>query len=72
VYDLLTETQKVFQRNNDEDVITAFGCFKTLYSEDYVIYAAKSTQRNIAAYVGIINIWKNSSRSYSVYSLDNE
>ena len=72
VYDLLTETQKVFQRPCEEEGITAFGCFKTLYSEDYVIYAAKSNQRNVAAYVGIINVWKNNVRSYAVQNLESE
>lgn len=37
-----------------------------------MIYAAKSNHRNVSAYVGIINVWKNNVRSYSVQNLESE
>jgi hypothetical protein len=37
-----------------------------------VIYACKTLHRNVTAKVGIINVWKNQTRSYEIYNLESE
>lgn len=71
IYDLLTETQKSFSRSKEESGVSTFNCFKTMYGEEYIIYATKAG-KNVYPQVSVLNVWKSQMKSYVLYDLDVE
>ena len=66
IYDLLTESQKSFSRGKDEGEVSTFNCFKTMYGEEYIIYATRSC-KNMYPQINILNVWKSQTKSYVLY-----